>query len=371
MANFGDALNQQINNFLCEASNAEAATTSWLNSAIRSIPGSRTPLPDPTDRAPYGAFNRRYCSDADGAFGNSPVSFQGGPTPPGQCPGVPYRIQGTAIVQNSSGQQIRALGYLTNRTGPLPRFNLQITSNNVLVVDDDGTTLANLGNRPSGAASAEWANGYPTVTRRDGLPNEACDAGSNAPATPTGSGDLTYDDVNGTPVTEPIDIVGGSPSIDIDGNFFVPLEVCFAAICLDVNANLSTGDIAINFGGEPGASNCCPPPGDVPEDGNEDDPPPPDDPVRYIGVITRASLNGEACAATEIGDGNGPNLFIPRIGVIRFAIAIGGRRSYTVDQPIKQLHQVTYVNAPSVAYDWVILPDKGFDITGTGVPVVE
>jgi hypothetical protein len=204
-----------------------------------------------------------------------------------------------------------------------------------------------------------------TFTRLDGGPDN-CDP-PPPPTRPEGDGVLDYDDEDGNPISEPYDIVGGAPRYTPDGTVYIPVEFCFAAVCIDVDFNLSTGDVNFNFGGAPGASECCPPledSEDLPPD--PDDPPPPADERRLWGVKVNCVVDENVTTATQIGDG-GPVLWVPRLAVVRFAVEVDGNRSWTVDQPVKTTSQFVPVNVPAVAYDFTVIADPG--VTTSVVPV--
>lgn len=370
MAGIREAVGSRVKNFVCSALSAGEAAGGWLGDVSRggSIGGG---IVEQISQAGSAAL----ACDPDtggGASGGAGVgaSFGDGEgTPPGQCPGVPYRIEGVAELLNSNDAVFRTLGYVTVRTGPLPRFNLTATANNILVEDDEGTILANLGNRPSGVARLRWRNGYPTITRNDGSAGEQCDLAGEPDNRPKADDTITYDGPDGPVEDEPVTIIGDPPIIGPGGGLFFPVEVCFAAFCLDVNFNLSTGDIDFNFGGEPGASACCPQVEPVidPVQPTEDDPPDVDDPLPIAGVMVVATSISSNVHATEYGNTDGPSLFVPRLGVIRFAIQVGGIAGWTADYPLKQRKQ--WVAAPEgvVTYDWDVIEESGVLIDVTPV----
>lgn len=362
LAGIREAVGQQIRGFACNALDAANGPLQWLDTATRGgIPGVSA------SRGVNRLAARALACDPDATGGLSGGGGAGASypnledSPPGGCIGVSYDIQGFAKIFNSSGVEIRTYGYLTNRTGPLPRFNLTYNANNVLVVDDDDNILANLGTTPSGTAMVGWEDEYPEITRADGSPPESCDLPQPGNPNPEGSGDITYDGDDGNPVTEPFTIVGGPPVVSPRGDLIFPFEFCIAALCFNVNYDLGNDEILFDSGGEDGNSACCPPAADDGDSGpdSEDDPPPDDESPPIVGIIVTATQIGENVTATEYGNGNGPSLFVPRIGVARFAISVGGGRAWSIDYPIKQRKQ--WVPAPDgvVAYNWDVIEESG------------
>lgn len=372
MASLREALSDSVRNFMCSAASDADPFRDWFAGATSGIPGVGA-IASGADTLGDRVSGLVCPGPGGGASGGGGAGATYPPreAPKGQCDGVVYR--GTFRYERPDG--LSQLVGIPPVYGPIEAIQPRPGSNGRIVecICRGGASgpLRPPGTSVSIASASN--NEFAVVTevnpvRQDGRPDDCGEVPPQQP--PTGDDTITYDGPDGNPIPD-VDVTFNPsfPIIGPGGILYMPIEVCFLAVCLDVNFNLSTGDIVFNFGGEPDASPCCPPAEDLPEDEGEEDPPPPEDDTRYVGVITTATLNGDYVAATQIGDGVGPDLYVPRIGVVRFAIAIGGRRSYTVDQSIKQLHQVTYVNAPSAAYAWSVLPDKGFDIQSTGVPV--
>lgn len=372
MVSLRDAISNSVQNFMCSASADAAPFGDWLSGAVSNIPGVSAANRAGTAIADgVGALVCPGPSGGQSGGGGASVTYPSPDAQIGQCDGVQYRgifdyTRSDGLVTNAGIPPVWGpTGAIT--VDPSPQGNrvlLACRGGGGGPIQPAGTivTIAT-------ASNPEFGNPVITsLTRLDGQPDDCGEAASQQP--PEGTDQIDYDGPDGQPITgAPITIKPRFPVIGPGGVFGLPIEVCLAVVCFDVNFNLSTGDITFNFGGNPGASPCCPPPKELPEEGGEDDPPPPEDDIRYSGVITKARLNGEATKITQIGDGIGPDLFLPKCGVIRFAIEIGGRRSWTRDQEIKQNDQVTFVNAPMAAYSWTILPYRGFDISATGVQV--
>lgn len=372
MVGLREAISNIGRGFLCSALDATAGVDRWIETARRA--GTSVPPSDPQNRA---AQARALGCDPDFGGGQSSgggggATFEEGPIfTGGQCD-VIYWWSLKYSGQRADGTTFSDPDLDTPLYGPSRTIQGPVSSNPQIA--DDGLWRITDGN--GNDVSLRTANGVvePSVVNFEliipsGAPDNCGDL-PQPPVGPSGSGDITYDGPDGNPVTEPYDIVGGSPIIDVDGNLIFPFEICLVSICFDFDVNLSTGDISFNFGGNPGDSPCCPSVDeDPPETEDEDDPPEPEDETRYVGVITKASENGEYIRATELGDLDQNSLFVPRIGVVRFLVEVGGRRSYSVDYPIKQVSQFTSYDGPGEVYDWRVLGGEGFDFEVHGVAI--
>lgn len=363
-----------VRNFACNALDTANGPLQWLNTGTRGgVPG--LVWSQGVNRAAATALSCDPDRNNGGSGGN--LTTTGYPNleglPPGQCPGVPYQISGIALVRDPNNVVIRELGYLTTDTGPLTRYGVELTTNNVVVVDSQGTVIGNLGNLPPGANNVVWQNGYPDISRTDGLPNEACDAAQPGSPLPEGSGDITYDGPDGNPVTEPFTIVGGPLITTPTGDLIIPVEFCIVSLCFDVELNLSTGDVAFNFGGSPGGEACCP---ETEEEGdgnppNDDDPPPPENNVLLWGIKVNSAIADPQFTGTEKGTGTGPPIFLPDLGWVRFAVKRGGSTGWTSKTVIQSLSQMIQVPGTALAYAYDIFPRPGVTVAVKEVIVLE
>lgn len=371
MVGFAEAIKQQVRETVCRDLASDANLRERLDDATSSIPivGTIADLNDDIG----DALQKLACSRPDGqSAGNgvTPRPGENGAFQGGQCPDT-YTIEFTVKYSYTDGSDLPPKTTQATVDGPISGPTIE-------------TIVNSQGNPETRVSYFGFLNGQPfTVGQTGGNRSNAAsvqsisvtpqgfvdDCGNQDGFRPGYDGDVVYDDPSGNPVTEPYEFYPGPLIFGPGGQISAPVQICQGEICVQGSFNLSTGDVTIGGNGVPDGSPCCPPVGD---DGSEDgpnDPPPPENDTRYVGVLTRASTNGQTIKATEIAGPEGPSLYLPRIGVVRFAIEIGGSRSYTVDQPIKQLTQFTPVNAPGFAYDWTIIPEVGFDITATGVPI--
>lgn len=367
MPSFVESVGTASRNFACRLLSNNAAATGYIAGLTSSVPG-------------VGRFNNAVASSTgylaglacpgspggESGGGGGGDNFNGVPgLPPGQCPGVPYRIQGTAQLFNSNGSFNRNLGFLSNRNGPLPRFILEVTSNNILVVDEQGTTLSNLGNRPTGVSTAEWLNGYPSVSRQDGQPVESCDAGTPDDDRPRTTQPVTYNVDNGPDITNNIDIIADPPIMDIDNNLIVPFIYITPTFEANAYLDISTGDLNFNFGEPaPTGTDCCPPLEDVPPDDDEtdEDPPPPDDDLRLVGLKVVSTITNPSANFTSFGNGTGPVIFFRRLCLVRFAIEVAGIKSWTAATEVQTQNEFVPVPATGVAYFWDVIEEHGVSV---------
>lgn len=202
-----------------------------------------------------------------------------------------------------------------------------------------------------------------SIERVDGQPDNCNENGDPLPPTtdgpPGGSGDITYDDENNNPITEPYTFSPRPIRRSPNGDSIAPFEICVAGVCYEICYNLSTGTSQACTGGQANDP-CCPTVDDSePGEPGTDDPPPPENDERFAGVLIRSTITSFGTEVTEIGNGIGPSLWIPRLAVVRFAVQIGGRNTWTVDQDVKTLSQAVFVNAPALAYDYDVIEKPG------------
>lgn len=373
MAGFSIALSEYMQDFVCAALDVEQDATPWLNDAISSIPGSRARPLTPEDRAPYEAARRNACRLGRDPL-NPAVDF---PADPGflggQCD-TDYRIFVTvnSLFNGQPANEFVDQSLQSVLRGPIVAVFIRSDASMVVATNADGDEATLFSGTNSSVTYINLRD--VRVERVDSQPDNCGDApgAGDGPRYPIGGGDLIWDDDEGNQITEPVDVVARRPVIGPGGGFDLPFDVCFASFCLDVTFNVNVGEVNLNFGGGNGgdASPCCPPIDEVPEDGSENDPDEPDDDVRYRGIIAYCSFDANRISATQLGNGQGPSLFVPRIAVVRFAMELGDRRAWSIDIPIKQRQQVIEAPSLGLAYTWDIIPEGGVTVESVGIPIV-
>lgn len=367
---FGDALEDLIPDALCAFAQLGEAPIDYLNGVRDGLLGTDSD-PDGSAAGFESPIQKFLCGLGDNP--QTPNVRVPGEVVPGACV---TRYRPIILYTRVLGGELKNERFTAGSSymGPIQQVLVEQDGNsiNVDITFASGTFRILSSPFSDIGTQAEYVGYEPN--REDGLEDD-CGADNQPieggdPSEIEGDGNLDYEDENGDPASDPYTFKGGPLFRGPNGDTYAPFEVCFAEFCVNINFNVNKRQPEIGDR-TPKIDPCCPeidgP--EIPEDSA--DPPAPDSLVRFAGVITKAVPNGLAFKATERGDGVGPSLYVPRIGVVRFMVEIGGRRTYTVDAPIKQWNQVTWVEGPVLAYGWTILAEKGFDITGTGVPVTE
>lgn len=354
-----EAIGNAVKNFTCSALQFNAEAQRYFARATSGIPG-------------LGAYNEIAARGAEG-FRNlicprDPWPGVTYPPTPSDAKNCPVLLKATVIWNGElafdTAPAVWEQGNVNNFAGPIQ--NVRVASQNVtgatiyrlFVTYGDGverflTQKDYLRNRPVDY-SISWA-------RVDGLADPCVEQTPQEP--PTGTGNITYFDFDGTVIVNaPIVLAPSFPIINIDGSVHIPFTVEVGGIDFNVDFNLSDGSVGIGGAGQGGASNCCPPILPAPQVDNPNDPPPPTDDSRILGIKTNITAIATAAKPTQVGDGTGPDIYLPRLGVVRFAVEVGGSRAWTADQPIKTLSQFTPVNAPAFAYDFTVLAEPGVTI---------
>lgn len=316
------------------------------------------------------------------------------PGNPGQCPGQQLRIfyQASFLSPSQDCQRVVVNGNTGGTAGyfapvtPLGVRTQGITSQLLVrhATDATATQFTESSVFNSSGAQCSPGNGLQgTITGFEVLTGQGIQC-PDEPLTPpvpipnpTIPDDVEYEDDNGDPVSVPVNITFGFPFIFINGELNVPFRVQISPelnFDIDGTLNLETGDVNFNFGGAPGGDGCLPkPPGDftpigdgppapdpgVPQPSPIDDDPT-DDRLKDIirGVIVTSSVND--VNATIIGQSGNPNLYVPRIGNVQFAIQIRNSVSWTERVNVTNLRQ--FIPCP-----W---EGGAIDVRGTAEPGV-
>lgn len=226
--------------------------------------------------------------------------------------------------------------------------------------------------------------------RADGLPD---DCGDPPPVIPPPVNnynqydvDVTYNDNDGNDITVPVTLIYGQAFIDADFNVQIPVKVNLTPqVSFNATLNVQTGDIKFNlaptidlsggtynigFGGDNRSTTNTtnyyvggdPPP---PPDGSEsDDTPPPTAPQSeqlIRGVIVTVTAHSGVMEGVFFQDGGNPDIYIPNLGYVQFAIRVGSSVSWTADKPVKSLRSF-------IPCDW---EGGAVDVQGTPRPGVE
>lgn len=185
---------------------------------------------------------------------------------------------------------------------------------------------------------------------------------------PETSGDLTFDDTNGNPITEPVTGTPLPPVLLPGGEIVVPVNIVGPTYNFNLNINLSTGDTSVAPASE-NIPDCCELPEGLesePEENEEPEPEPEGEEI-VTGVSVVVSSPGLGSGATQLGSEGGPDWFVPDLGVVMFAKVIGV--SVFWSNPIRVQNRrcsipcpfpngaVAVVGAPRPGTNWQLFPE--------------
>lgn len=259
-----------------------------------------------------------------------PFPEPGGQPATGQCP-VRYNVTLTFDQVGLEGEYLATQTYSRDfvlgpiggivKQGAYATKKLGVSSAEGFVVVVENT-----------AAEVDYANARDLiVVRRDGL---ADNCGGDVPPVypPLLPGDTTVDiDVNNS--TGPVFFF--PPILNINGDLSVPFNFDVGGVELNGELQLNTGDINLNFGGQPTDPPIpkLPTPDDNPPPGDMDDPEP-EKLANIIGVIVISTRTTDL-SVTEVPQSVMPDIYIPRLADVSFQIRIGNKTHWTSDIPVK------------------------------------
>lgn len=304
--------------------------------------------------------------------------------PGGQCDGVQYRWQisfewsGNSSDTNWIPATINNYSLSPNRGAFTP---IEITGGSgnwgLRFFDKDGVVnvFSHTSGSPTGFRSIQWD----TIFRVDGLPDDCgvVPAPVPPPDPPVVDTDITYVDADNNSVNVPITLVYAPVTVNFNGQLNIPVRVY---VDNEINPSFSadidigTGDINVNFGDQnysptitnpPSAYDTSDIPPDIPPDIPDDYPipdplEPQDDTIRLLkGCIV--TVTNIPPGLTEVFQEDNPNIFVPRLGNIQFAIRIGNTLSWTEEVFVKNRRQF-------IPCAW---EGGAIDVKGTPIPGVE
>lgn len=375
MVSLREAVSESVQNFLCSAATAADPFRNWIENATSTIPGVGQ-----ATRAADGvgdAVGQLVCPSNPAPIASPPVYPPPGNTPIATCPDN-YNFVWRYIAVNDQGQVV---GDTTsqNPTPPGPDngpilgpFGLPVlragSQTQWTIIDGNGQETSTWANLQAGAT---FTFNELTVRRLNGGPND-CPVTEEPPQSPpTGGDNITYDGPNGPVIDEPITIQPGFPFTLPNGNIVIPVVVITPSATLNLDFNVNIGEVSFNFGGNDSADNCCPPIDDINEDDDPEDPDEPMETKRLWGIKVNCQINESMLEASQVSDGDGPVMYWPDIGQVRFAAEVAGKRSWSLPQKLNTVSQFVAVNLPAVAYDWDILERPGVSYTVQEVVVSE
>jgi hypothetical protein len=229
---------------------------------------------------------------------------------------------------------------------------------------------------PAGATQEEFAGSISitNITRVDGLPD---DCGNVPPPPPppfpppgvTYNRPITYTNNEGDDITINAPITLYAPVVDINGNWTIPFDIELPDVTIPGDFVFAP-DIDINLypqrpTGDRGKADDEDEINDAEDEDGEPDPPDERGEV-IIGVIVRSVVPPEAIQ-TAIATTEGPAIYAPRLGTVKFAIAVGSIVSWTSDLPVKNINCYVPCPAPQGAIAVRVSPAPG--VTRVYTPV--
>lgn len=370
--NLSEALTGAVVDFSCRLWTNTQAPGNAIAAAGSNIPGVSGVSEILTGA--NNAFGSLVCEDGGGNQSAVPAdNFPPAPVPPaGQCSfnyivGVDFAPGG---IPGTGGADQEAPGQFA---GPITNFRRATSSNGQQwewFADSPQQSDIFLG---AVFKSAEPdPTGQLTARRPGGLPDECPEQETPEPEQPSTTVPIDYDDEFGNPVNIDIDINAQAPVLNVNGTLIQPFLVIAPTFSLSANLNVLTGDVNLSIGvGNPGDSNCCPPAQDIPQDipQDSDDPDPPKSDLRFVGLYYKMTGSDTSGRVTTIGDGIGPDLLVPRGGVVSFAVQLGGRNMWLNDIPLKKRSGYIAVPDGLTAYDYKFFMEPGISVEVSEVTV--
>lgn len=336
------------------------------------------------------ALRRTVCNgdpDDDPIY---PVPFEGG-----QCPG-PYTVFITGISRTIRFCSFpSASGPITGNTynigpvmGPIREIGWEPTNENnftcpngevlrttarFFMVGADGNKAFSKPITPSDAQGEITDVSFTTdLFRSDGGPN---DCGNPPPDLPpvgdiTYEGDITYNIDESTEITVPITGIFAPVYVDVDGRISAPISFDLGGVSFTGKVNLAPTfnvelfPIEITGGGGGIDDPDDFPPAPAPDDEPVNDPEPLEE--RIIGVIVRSVIASDAVPSGILAT-NIPNIYVPRLASVSFAIATNGATAWTPDIDVKNANCYIPCPAPQGAVDFGVSPQQGVTVTARAV----
>lgn len=285
----------------------------------------------------------------------------------GQCPGVQYAVVGQALNNFGNLTQTTRTG-----TGPFSGFALQGPNpqgNFVL-----GFVFANgfqawLTLSPGIAQNSLAVAQAVSITRTDGLPDDCGDVDPVLPdpAPITQNITFTWGDDNQNSLTLPIVF---APVITTFNN---ELEIPFTIEELNINGRIPIDpefepEFDFDFPSptpDPSGSDDLPDPEPDPTDQNPEEPvdePDENGDPPILAVFGKVTLTTRT-RATGIEQPNGPNIYAPRLGIVRFRTTTGQGSGWSEDIPIKNQDFVVICPFPWGATQAIAVAEPGNAIT--------
>lgn len=305
----------------------------------------------------------------------------GDPVPPpdpeftgGQCEGVLYTVNVSYRGSNNQIQTTLTQSFRGPVRGLFPRPPNEF--NSVAVFLESGfpsqIPVQMFNTSPANANTGQIT----AITRQGGLPDNC---GSPPPVYPPPTSisrdvDVTYNIDNGDEVTVTVPFVFAPITVDLNGNFRIPVTFDFGGNQFSASFPLDLSfPVTINF---PGLN-----PGDgqgiegEPPDGPGETFPPATPDQKIIGVVVTATEIDDLAASSYQLPQLTP-IYVPRLGSVKFVYSLGGATFFSSDIDVKDRRtfiECPYVGgadaviaSPQTGVSFSFLPIRGFPVATTG-----
>lgn len=374
MATFYEALGNAARSGICSYLDNYG---NWLGYVQRYLPNPATGF----SQAALGLGQRILCNREPPPF-EGEIPFEGG-----QCEGVFYRWNYTIYRKNlaTDVETNEGTTSISGIRGQVKKVGIEDPGTSVLFYAI-GTNPDGSDQRINGFGSGSWSPGTYSwrwegeVVRIDGQPDTCGNPTPivQPPQPPVVNIPITYTNNEGNNVTIPVGFVYAPVNVNLNGTLSIPVRVDLGGVNFNGDINLPDGEFNIDFGnpsyppGSPSPDRYDPDPDvpDIPPDvpGNDGEPPdelPEPETIRLLRacIVTVTILPDNI---TEVFQEDNPNVFIPRLGNVQFAIRVGNRLSWTAEIPVKNRRQfipcpweggaIDVKGTPQPGVSWVITP---------------
>jgi len=188
-------------------------------------------------------------------------------------------------------------------------------------------------------------------TRQDGLPD---DCGDIPPVLPEPGpiiyegDDITYNIDESTDITVPISFVFSPVYVDLDGSLKIPVNFDVGGVTFDGTIEVSPEfNFEFNPSGIDGGPGTVDDPDGIGEPGEPSDPveDPEEGTLPIIGVLVYSDIDPDGDPSGILFP-TGPNIYVPRLASVTFAVQTANSIGWTPDQDVKNLE--CYVPCPAL-----------------------
>jgi hypothetical protein len=188
--------------------------------------------------------------------------------------------------------------------------------------------------------------------------------------------DITYNIDDSTEITVPLSVIFAPVYVALDGKINAPISVDLGGIKFDGTVEFAPEfKVEIQPSGSSGGGGGPDDPGDLDDPSDPGEPVPPENPQTppIVGVLVFSQVDSDA-VPSGILFVDGPNLYVPRLASVQFAIKTGNSIAWTSDQDVKNTECYVPCIPPQGAIAVRVSPMPGVTVSFTpvrGVPLTE